>query len=72
MSSVTYDEVVKLAEQLSPADQQALVAHLQVIARRRELSFEEWSLLFDSIKDDTPVIADFSNRREDWYGDDGR
>jgi hypothetical protein len=66
MAAITYDAVFKLAEQLSPQDQQALVEHLQAIARQRQLSFEEWKALFDSIKDDTPIVADFSPRREDW------
>lgn len=72
MVSVTYDSVVRLTEQLSPQDQEALIEHLQNIVNQRKLSFEEWKTLFDSIKDDTPVIADFSPRREDWYDDDGR
>jgi hypothetical protein len=72
MDSVTYAEVVKLAEQLSPADQQALVAHLQTIAKQRELSFEEWKILFESAIIHRPILRDISNRREDWYDDDGR
>ncbi|MBI5670056.1 MAG: hypothetical protein HZC41_18835 [Chloroflexi bacterium] len=72
MAQVTYEEVVKLAEQLTPLEQQALIAHLQETARHRELTFTEWKALFDSMKDNTPIIADISPRREDWYDDDGR
>lgn len=72
MAQVTFEEVVKLAEQLTPVEQQALIAHLQEIAKQRELTFAEWKALFDSMKDDTPIIADVSPRRVDWYGDDGR
>jgi predicted DNA-binding ribbon-helix-helix protein len=52
--------------------EQALIVHLQQIAQERELTFEEWEILFDSLKDNRPVLQDFSPRREDWYGDDGR
>jgi hypothetical protein len=45
---------------------------LQALAKQRQLSYEEWKALFDSMKDDTPIVADFSPRREDWYDDEGR
>ncbi len=51
MAPVTYDAVVKLAEQLSPEAQQALIEHLQRIARQRELSFEEWKTVFELAED---------------------
>ena len=72
MAQVTYDEVVRLAEQLSPVEQQALIAHLQETAKHRKLTKEEWLALFDSMKVSIPLGKDFSLRREDWYGDDGR
>lgn len=72
MAQTTYDAVVKLAEQLSPAELRALVDHLQEVARQRELSFAEWKTLFDALQDDTPILHDISNRRSDWYDDDGR
>ena len=72
MEQVTYKAVVRLAEQLSPEAQKALIEHLQEIAKQRELSFEEWKALFDANIDYTPVVNDISPRREDWYDDDGR
>ncbi len=72
MADVTYDDVVRLAEQLTPVEQRALIAHLQQVARQRELSFKEWKILFEAMIDHTPVVGDFSPRREDWYDDDGR
>ncbi len=69
---MAYDVVVRLAEQLSAEEQRALIEHLQEIARQRELSFEEWKALFDSLKIRTPLVGDFSDRRADWYDDDGR
>jgi hypothetical protein len=72
MEQIAYEAVVKLAEQLSPEAQKALIEHLQEIAKQRELSFEEWKTKFDALKIDTPVVGDFSDRRSDWYDDDGR
>ena len=71
MAEVTYDQVVRLAEQLMPQEQQALIAHLQTISKQRELSFEVWKTLFDSLKDDSLIISDISPRRVDWYDDEG-
>jgi len=62
MAQITYEAVVKLAEQLSPEAQKALIEHLQEIAKQRELSFE-------SMEIDTPLAGEFSDRRVDWYGD---
>jgi hypothetical protein len=70
MAAVTYEDVVQLADQLSPQEQRALIDHLQ--ATLRVLPFEEWKALFISSVDHTPVVADFSPCREDWYDDDGR
>ncbi|MBI1255888.1 MAG: hypothetical protein GC204_00310 [Chloroflexi bacterium] len=72
MTQITYEAVVKLAEQLSPEAQKALIEHLQEIAKQRDLSFEEWKALIDSTIDHTPIVSDISPRREDWYDDDGR
>ena len=72
MAEVTYDQVVRLAEQLSPQEQKALIAHLQTISKQRELSSDEWKALLDSSKVSIPPGPNFSDRRIDWYDDDGR
>ncbi len=72
MAQVDYQAVVQLVDQLSAEQKQALIAHLQKSAKERELNFEEWKALFDSLKISSPVGKDFSLNREDWYGDDGR
>ncbi|MFN8451777.1 MAG: hypothetical protein U0521_25095 [Anaerolineae bacterium] len=41
MTHIVYDAVVELAEQLSPEEQQALIEHLQGIAKQRRSSFDE-------------------------------
>lgn len=42
MAQIPYDTVVRLAEQLSPEEQQVLIDHLREIAAQRQLSSEEW------------------------------
>lgn len=66
MSQIAYEEVAKLAEQLSPAEQQALIARLQVLARQRALSQDEWWTLLNSISVNIPPGPAFSDSREDW------
>lgn len=72
MAQINYDEVVKLVEQLSHTEQEALAAHLQRLARQRKLTSKEWETLFDSMKISVPLGENFSLNREDWYDDDGR
>ena len=73
MAGITYEEVVRLAEQLAPLEQVALIDHLQLIAQRRRLTIKERKALFETLVIDLgPVSPDFSDRREDWYGDDER
>ncbi len=72
MNAVSYAEVVRMAEQLTPDEQKALFEYLKRVVHQRELSQEEWEALFDSLKIDQPVNSTYSMRREDWYGDDGR
>ena len=61
-----------MAEPLSSEEKRAWIEHLVEIAKERKLSFEEWKAIFESIVDDTPIIGEFSDRRVDWYDDDGR
>ncbi len=72
MAEITYAEVVRLADQLSPQDQRALIVHLQKAAQQRPLTKDEWKILFEASIIRVPVVEDFSPRREDWYDDDGR
>lgn len=73
MADITFDEVVKLADQLTPAEKQALAQHLLQTAQEREMTPQERIAIFHSmIIDLGPVSPSYSDRREDWYGDDGR
>ena len=73
MADVTFSEVVRLAEQLKPAEQEALVEHLRALAKQRQLTAEEKKALLRSmIIDVGQVLPGYSDRRDDWYGDEGR
>jgi hypothetical protein len=73
MEQVSYQQVLQLAEQLTPEEQQTLIARMQEIAAARQLSIRERKALFASMTLDLgPVAPGFSDRRADWYGDDER
>ena len=72
MTAITFEEVARLADQLSPEDRQALITRLQERSQHRKLSPEEWNVLLNSITISIPPGPKFSDRREDWYDDDGR
>ncbi len=72
MSSLTMDQILHAAEQLSPADQAALIAHLQQHVGQRALPVERKIALLRDAQLDNPVNEEPSVRRRDWYADDGR
>jgi len=72
MADVTYSDVVRLVEKLTQQEQQALLIHLQELARYRQLSKEERKALLRASILSVPVAEVPSPRREDWYGEDGR
>jgi len=57
---------------LTLEDKAALLKHYQRIQEERDLTYEEWKSLFELTMLDVELREDFSDRREDWYGDDGR
>lgn len=73
MAQVAYEQVIRLVDQLTPQEQEALVAYLQDRATHRRLTTGERRALFESMTVDLgPVSPDVSLRRADWYGDDER
>lgn len=71
--AVTLEEVLKMAEQLTPSDQRILVTRL--LEQRKspnELSKTEWMALFNSMVRPGGLGESYSDRREDWYSDDRR
>lgn len=67
---VTYEQVVQLVEQLSVAERQRLVVHIQQLSTEQDLSLRDWEALLDSITVRLPLGTDFSTDRADWYDDE--
>jgi hypothetical protein len=60
-------------ERLSRQEQRELLKHLQTLADQRDLTVDEKKALLDSLVIDAgPISPYYSDRREDWYDDDGR
>ena len=72
MSQAAYKEVVRLVDQLSPEERQSLVEHLQRLAQRVGFEPDEWLARLEQVQVNIPPGPKFSDRREDWYDDDGR
>jgi hypothetical protein len=71
--SIDYEQVVALVEQLSPEQQTDLLTRLLEKSKMRQLTSQERKALLESITIDLgAVLPGYSDRREDWYGDDGR
>jgi hypothetical protein len=71
--NATLDAVIHLADQLSLADRELLITHLLEMRKDpRDLTLDEFEALLDAATVTAPIERDISNRREDWYGDDGR
>lgn len=65
MADITFEDVLELAEQLSPEEQARLIEELQLKhqhPKRPPLRFP--------VDDLGPWPEAFSFRREDWYGDE--
>jgi hypothetical protein len=69
---VTLEQVVELADRLSPLEQTQLTAHLLEVARKRQLSAQEKMSLLRAAQIDVVMLEEPSVRREDWYSDDRR
>ncbi|MBP8973430.1 MAG: hypothetical protein KBH93_06100 [Anaerolineae bacterium] len=68
MAGGTYQQIIRLAEQLAPQEQRAFVDYLQSLRRHRLTREERLSLSEVMITDLGPIVPDFSFRREEWYG----
>ncbi len=71
MSTPILEQVLELIDQLSPPERQVVIEHLQ---EGDDSGNEVTHKLtrFANLIDNRSVIKDFSNRRADWYDDDGR
>ncbi len=71
--NIPYHTLVTLVEQLRDEQQHYLLQRLLEKSKARHLSIDDRLKLLDSLViDSAVVITDYSDRREDWYGDDGR
>lgn len=69
----TYAAVLELADQLSAAEQRALIQHLEQQLRAVPAPATSFRAALEALVVDMgPVPADYAFSREDWYGDDGR
>ncbi len=66
MSEITYNDVARLAEQLPPQEQKALIEYLQQLAQQRELNLQEWQTLLENVRVNIPPGPKFSNKRAHW------
>ena len=70
---VSYDTIVKLVGRLTAAQQRTLLLHLLRELDPTSLSPEDKIRLLHSMSIDLgPISLGYSDRREDWYDDDGR
>ena len=71
--TLDYDQIVQLVEQLTEEQQKDLISRLLMKrATERPLTVEEKIQLLNAAQISKPVNEQPSDRREDWYGDDGR
>jgi len=71
MNRAVYDAVLLLVEELTPGEREALAIRLKD-ANPNHLATNDWQARFAGLISDVPVVGELSDRREDWYGDDGR
>lgn len=67
MADITFEDILKFAEQLSPVERARLIAELQA----KRPSGKRPALIFP-VDDLGAWPEGLSLRREDWYGDDER
>ncbi len=73
MTSVFYEEVISLVDKLTPEEQQLVVRHVLEKPKLRKMTADEFKQWLESLTFDAGAVLEaYSDRREDWYGDDGR
>jgi hypothetical protein len=71
--SIPYETLIALVEQLPPEQQQDLVLHLLERTQQHPLSTAERRMAFESMTMNLGQVSTvYSDRRQDWYEDDGR
>ena len=71
--NIPYETLLELVEQLPSDKQQDLLVRLLEKTKTRPLNKDERKALFESMTVDLGAVsAQYSDRREDWYDEDGR
>lgn len=71
--TIEFEKLMELVDQLPFEQRQYLVQHITEKSLDRQLTpKEKIELLNSTVHDLGDISPDFSFRREDWYGDDGR
>lgn len=68
---LSYEQIVEVVDKLTPEKKQALLDHL-LASEQYPLTDEAKRVLVESITMSIPAGPKFSDRRSDWYDDDGR
>ena len=71
MNRAVYDAVLLLVEELTPDEREALAIRLKDTNPDFPAT-DDWQARFDVLISGVPVVGELSDRREDWYGNDGR
>jgi len=70
--SIPYETLVTLVDQLPDQERSRLLNHLLKRAKTRHLTPDEKKAILRSMVSDAAIGPGYSDRREDWYDDDGR
>jgi DNA mismatch repair ATPase MutL len=71
--NINYEQLLQLVDQLTEAQQSDLIDRLLEKAKTRQMSVDERKALFEALKVDLGAVSsEYSDRRADWYDDDGR
>lgn len=72
LTQLDYDDMMLHVEELNGEERDALKGHLFRIRAARDLTPNEKIALLRITTDRTTRLMPFSDRREDWYSDEGR
>ena len=70
---IHYETLMSLVDQLPEEDRHNLLMHLLTEAKAQHLTSAQRLALFDTMTVDLGTVSpNYSDRREDWYGNDER
>lgn len=66
---LSYEQIIEVVDKLPRDQKRELLTHLMM---DRPTNDTEWWALVEEAHINIPVIGAYSDRRDDWYDDDGR